>query len=262
VSRRRLPALLRLTPYEARIVPCSRLVTTTSWRPTILGSVPARQTIGIVLLAVTLTLPLRHGHPSYLQEMAFSQHAEGGVNFGRKIITPQGFRLPLAGLFLPCSPGNDAGTLAANKDARQMEPLRGLKHEGCPYGYDSGPSARRASSPLRELAMTSTPGSRDVELQVNLAVVEGHYRDALRPHFPDRSRAAQYAAIRDIPSLLDEIERLWTLLTETRIRHANLRAAALATISSHDADEMDPLSHLRAGLSGDPRRGWGPGNSS
>jgi hypothetical protein len=108
--------------------------------------------------------------------------------------------------------------------------------------------------------MTSTPGSRAVELEVNLAVVEGHYRDALRPHFPDRKRAAQYAAIRDIPSLLDEIERLWTLLTEAQIRHANLRAAALATMSASDAHEMDPLSHLRAGLSADNLRGWGPGN--
>ena len=109
--------------------------------------------------------------------------------------------------------------------------------------------------------MTSTPGSRAVELQVNLAVVEGHYRDALRPHLPDRARAARYAAIRDIPPLLDEIERLWTLLTETQIRHANLRAAALATMSAYGAREIDPLSHLRAGLSEDNRRGWGPGNS-
>jgi hypothetical protein len=109
--------------------------------------------------------------------------------------------------------------------------------------------------------MTGVPGSRAVELQVNLAVVESHYRDALRPHFPDRARAARYAAIRDIPYLLNEIERLWTLLTETQIRYANLRAAALASMSAYDAREMDPLSHLRAGLSEDNRRGWGPGNS-
>jgi hypothetical protein len=108
--------------------------------------------------------------------------------------------------------------------------------------------------------MTSTPGSRPVQLQVNLAAVEGHYRDALRPHLRGRARAAYYAAIRDIPYLLDEIERLWTLLTEARIRHANLRAAALATMSAHDTHEIDPLFHLRAGLSEDNRRGWGPGN--
>lgn len=105
--------------------------------------------------------------------------------------------------------------------------------------------------------MTSTPSSGPVQLQVNLAVVEGHYKDALRLHFRSRARAAQYAAIRDIPLLLNEIERLWTHLTETRIRHANLRAAALATMSAYDAHEIDPLSHLRAGLSGDNRRGSG-----
>jgi hypothetical protein len=108
--------------------------------------------------------------------------------------------------------------------------------------------------------MTSTPGSRAVQLQVNPAIVQGHYEDALRLHFRSRSRAAQYAAIRDIPFLLSEIERLWTLLTEALIRHANLRAAALATMSAYDAHETDPLSHLLTELSEDDRRGWGPGN--
>jgi hypothetical protein len=110
--------------------------------------------------------------------------------------------------------------------------------------------------------MTSTPGSRPVQLQVNLAVVQGHYEAAVRLHFRSRSRAAQYAAIRDIPFLLSEIERLFTLLAEVRIRHANLRAAALATMSAFDAYETDPLSHLRVGLSRDDRRGWGAGNSA
>jgi hypothetical protein len=107
----------------------------------------------------------------------------------------------------------------------------------------------------------SSPGSRAVELQINLAVVEGHYRNALRPHLWGRARAAHYAAIRDIPCLLNEIERLWMLLAEARIRHADLRAAALATISAYDAHELDPLFPLRAGLSGDNRRGWRPRNS-
>jgi hypothetical protein len=107
--------------------------------------------------------------------------------------------------------------------------------------------------------VTSIPGSRPVDLQINLTVVEGHYNDALRPHTLGRARAAYYAAIRDIPCLLDEIERLWTLLTETQIRHANLRAAALATMSAYDGHEIDPLSYLRMGLSEDNRRGWRPG---
>jgi hypothetical protein len=109
--------------------------------------------------------------------------------------------------------------------------------------------------------MTSTPGSRPVQLQVNLAIVQGHYEDAVRLHFRSRARAAQYTAIRDIPALLSEVERLWTLLTEARIRNANLHAAALATMSAYEAHETDPLSCLRAELSGHDRRGWGPGYS-
>jgi len=113
-----------------------------------------------------------------------------------------------------------------------------------------------------EPSMTRIPGSRRAQLHVNLAVVQGHYEDAVRLHFRSRARAAQYAAIRDIPFLLSEIERLWTLLTEAQIRYANLRAAVLATMSAYDAHETNPLSHLRTGLSGDDRPGWGPGSSA
>jgi hypothetical protein len=107
----------------------------------------------------------------------------------------------------------------------------------------------------------SDPDERDtvqrpVQLQVNLAVVQGHYEDALRQHFRDRARAAQYTAIRDIPFLLREIEQLRTLLTESRIRYASLRAAALATMAAHNDYQTDPLSYLRAALSADDRRGW------
>jgi hypothetical protein len=109
--------------------------------------------------------------------------------------------------------------------------------------------------------MTSAPGSRSVQLQINLAVVQGHYDDAIRLHFRSRGRAAQYTAIQDIPFLLNEIERLYTLLSETRIRHANLRAAALTTMCAYDAHEIDPMCYLRAELSGDDRRRWGRGNS-
>lgn len=108
----------------------------------------------------------------------------------------------------------------------------------------------------------SDPDERDtaqrpLQLQVNLAVVQGHYEDALRQHFRDRARAAQYTAIRDIPFLLREIEQLRTLLTESRIRYASLRSAALATMAAHNDYQTDPLFHLRAALSADDRRGWG-----
>jgi hypothetical protein len=89
------------------------------------------------------------------------------------------------------------------------------------------------------------PDERDtaqrlVQLQVNLAVMQGHYEDAVRPHFRGRARAAQYTAIRDIPFLLREIERLRTLLNESRIRYASLRAAALAIMAAHNDYQTDP----------------------
>ena len=103
--------------------------------------------------------------------------------------------------------------------------------------------------------MTSHLGSASVQLQVNLAVVRGHYADALRLHFPRQTRAAQYRAIRDIPFLINEIERLWALLDEALVRYANLRAAALSAMIAHHAYEPDPSAHLRTALSLDDQRG-------
>jgi hypothetical protein len=102
--------------------------------------------------------------------------------------------------------------------------------------------------------MTSHPDPPPIQLQVNLAVVQGHYQDAVRLHFRSRARASQYTAIRDIPLLISEIERLWTLLTESLVGYANLRAAVLATMTAYEAHQADPFSHLRAQLLADDRR--------
>ena len=48
-------------------------------------------------------------------------------------------------------------------------------------------------------------------LQVNLSIVRGHYAYAMRRHTPRARRYAHYVAIRDIPALVAEVERLWTL---------------------------------------------------
>jgi hypothetical protein len=82
-------------------------------------------------------------------------------------------------------------------------------------------------------------------LRVNLSVVRGHYADANRPHAPVRRRDALNAAVRDIPVLIVEIERLWALACDAYQRYANLRAAALASVAAFDADEHDPLFYLR-----------------
>lgn len=104
--------------------------------------------------------------------------------------------------------------------------------------------------------MTSVPGSAPVQLRVNLEIVRGHYNDAARMHFRSRARAAQFAAIRDIPLLISEIERLSDLLAEVLVRHTNLRDAALATMTAYEAGEADPLLQIRLVLSADSRRRW------
>jgi hypothetical protein len=82
-------------------------------------------------------------------------------------------------------------------------------------------------------------------VQVNLSVVRAHYACALRRHTPRARRYAEYVAIRDIPSLVAEVERLWTLACDAHQRYADLKAAALACIAASEADEPDPMFYLR-----------------
>jgi len=82
-------------------------------------------------------------------------------------------------------------------------------------------------------------------LQVNLSVIRSHYAYANRRHTPSARRYALFVAIRDIPALIAEIERLWNLACAASQRYSDLRAAALACIAASDADESDPLFYLR-----------------
>jgi hypothetical protein len=94
--------------------------------------------------------------------------------------------------------------------------------------------------------MNTTPDLlRLPRMRVNLSVVRGHYAYASRPHTPTARRAAYHVAIRDIPALLAEIERLWALACDRHQRYTDLRAAALATIAAADAEEPDPWFYLR-----------------
>jgi hypothetical protein len=105
--------------------------------------------------------------------------------------------------------------------------------------------------------MTSQLAPPPVQLQVNLAVVRGHYADALQRHFRGRALASQYRAIRDIPCLVGEVERLWTLVNDVMFRYVSLRSAAVTAMIAYDTSEADPFSHLRAALSADDHRGRG-----
>lgn len=54
-----------------------------------------------------------------------------------------------------------------------------------------------------------------------------------------------WTAVADVPVLLAEIERLRRLLAWTRTDHANLLAAAQATLAAHADGEDDPLYYVR-----------------
>lgn len=86
------------------------------------------------------------------------------------------------------------------------------------------------------------------QLRVNLSVVRGHYEDANRLHVPSRRRDAMYTAVRDIPLLIAEIERLWALAGESRQQYLRLSSAVADSVAAGAAGDPDPLSALRDGL--------------
>jgi hypothetical protein len=54
-----------------------------------------------------------------------------------------------------------------------------------------------------------------------------------------------WTAVADLPLVLTEVQRLRRLLAWTRIEHANLLAAARATLAAQSDGEDDPLYYLR-----------------
>ena len=74
-------------------------------------------------------------------------------------------------------------------------------------------------------------------------------QEAVRDHFHTalhrRTPSAIWTALADVPVLLAEVSRLAILLTWTRLKFANLLAAARATLAAQHDGEPDPLSYLR-----------------
>ncbi|GAA3271484.1 hypothetical protein Dvina_45240 [Dactylosporangium vinaceum] len=74
-------------------------------------------------------------------------------------------------------------------------------------------------------------------------------RDAVRAHINAAvtrgTRVALWTAVADVPVLLAEIERQAELLTLARTEHANLLAAAQATLSAALDGDPDALTYLR-----------------
>ena len=76
---------------------------------------------------------------------------------------------------------------------------------------------------------------------LDLNTIREHYRHAEA----ERTFAALWTAAADIPALLAEIDRLYSLLCLARILHANLTAAVYATIAADRDGEDDPLWYIR-----------------
>jgi hypothetical protein len=53
------------------------------------------------------------------------------------------------------------------------------------------------------------------------------------------------ASVVDVPTLLSEVDKLWTYLVQTRRRYADLLAAVRATLAADRDGESDPLWYVR-----------------
>jgi len=76
---------------------------------------------------------------------------------------------------------------------------------------------------------------------INLEAVRNHFHQACQSHTPVRL----WHAVADIPVLLAELSRLRSLLALVRAMHANLLAAARATIAATRDCEADSMYYLR-----------------
>lgn len=76
---------------------------------------------------------------------------------------------------------------------------------------------------------------------INLEAVRNHFHQACQSRTPVRL----WHAVADIPVLLAELSRLRSLLALVRTMHANLLAAARATIAATRDGEADPMYYLR-----------------
>jgi DNA-binding XRE family transcriptional regulator len=76
---------------------------------------------------------------------------------------------------------------------------------------------------------------------VDLEAARAHHDHATTTH----ATPALWHAVADIPVLLAEIDRCRALVAYTRAQHADLLAAARATVTAWHDGEADPLWYLR-----------------
>jgi hypothetical protein len=80
---------------------------------------------------------------------------------------------------------------------------------------------------------------------VDLDAVRAHHHTAKETRTP----VALWIAVTDVPVLLAEIDRVRSLLALTRAQHADLLAAARATVAAARDGEADPIYYIRDELS-------------
>lgn len=101
--------------------------------------------------------------------------------------------------------------------------------------------------------MTSQPHSRSrpPTLTVNLSAIAARHRAIVGARTVDGLHNALLDSATDVSLLLAELARLWSQLTATRLRYANLEAAARAVLAAQRDGESDPLAYLADELAGD-----------
>ena len=79
----------------------------------------------------------------------------------------------------------------------------------------------------------------------NLTAVSARYLAAVEATTADQLRRMAAASALDVPALVSEVDRLTWMLVRTRLRYANLAAAARAAFAADADGDPDPWAYLR-----------------
>lgn len=88
-------------------------------------------------------------------------------------------------------------------------------------------------------------------VRLDLDAIRSRYRQAIDSATPGRMSVALLASASDVLPLASEVERLSALVLDTRLAHANLRAAVRAALSAARDGEPDPFAYLADELHGE-----------
>ncbi len=99
--------------------------------------------------------------------------------------------------------------------------------------------------------MTTSPHtSRPPKLSVDVPAVLARHHAITRAGTAPELYGALLDSTADVPVLVAELERVWSQLLRLRLQHANLRAAARASLAAHRDGDADPFGYLVDELTG------------